>query len=255
MSNPVIDCLLAHRSVRTYRPDPVPQEVQRIILEAGTRAATAGNLQLYSFLVLDDRETIGLFRSAFGRVISTPPLIIIALVDVDRIRRWLRSAGAVEPILDRPVYFMLGLWDALIALQNVVVAAESLGLGTCYYGAIQEFDIQSHFGAPTLVFPAGMICLGYPDEAPDASTRLPLEAVVHRNRYTVANDETVRRYYREREMVWDSLSEERKEKLRSQGIRNLPQAISAQRFTDEPTRTRSRGILDSLRRAGFRMEI
>jgi nitroreductase len=254
MSNQVIECLNAHCSIRRYRPDPIPEETVRALIGAGTRAATAGNLQLYSFLVIDDAEKIALFRANGGRIPGPPPLAIMALVDLYRIKRWLEVNQARPPVLHRPIYFMLGLWDALIALQNIVVAAESLGLGTCYYGASVSFDIQQHFGAPELVFPAGMVCVGYPDQEPRSSVRLPLEAVMHKNEYQRFDDATIRRLYTEREAIWESVSEERKAALRAEGIHNIPQAIAVQRFTDEITRQRSRGIIDNLRRAGFTFE-
>jgi hypothetical protein len=137
----------------------------------------------------------------------------------------------------------------------VVVAAESQGLGTCYWGAILEFDLERHFGTPEHVFPAGLVCVGYPDEEPELRGRLPLEAVMHRNGYQDFDDDTIRQLYREREAVWETVSPERREKLVGRGISSIPQAIAQQRFTEEPTRRRSQGIIDNLRRAGFRFEL
>jgi hypothetical protein len=204
--------------------------------------------------VIDDKEKIALLGSEFGRIISLPPLIVVALLDLQRTKRWLEVYEAERPILHRPAYFMLGLWDTLVALQNVVVAAESLGLGTCYYGSILELDVEKHFGTPEYVFPAGMVCLGYPDEDPALRDRLPLEAVIHRNSYQTFDDQTIRRLYQKRNAVWDSVSEERREKLRERGINSIPQALAIQRFADEVTRKRSQGILDNLRRSGFKFE-
>ena len=94
------------------------------------------------FLILDDEEKIALFDDWLQPMIKRPPLIIIALLDLYRTKRWLEVNASKPPILDRPVYFMLGLWDTYIALHNIVVAAESMGLGACYYGSIMEFDVQ-----------------------------------------------------------------------------------------------------------------
>jgi nitroreductase len=255
MSNAVLECLTRHRSIRRYKPDPVPEDTIHALVEAGVRAASAGNLQLYSFLIVDDKEKLALFDDWLQPMIKRPPLIIIALVDLFRTKRWLEVNDAKTPIMDRPIYFMLGLWDTYIALHNVVIAAESMGLGGCYYGSIMEFDVQTHFGTPEYVFPAGMVCLGYPDQEPQLRNRLPVKAVIHRNVYERFDDETIRSLYAVRERVWDHVSDERKEKLKAEGITSIPQAIAVQRFSDEPTRRRSRGILDNFRKAGFRFEI
>ena len=254
MLNPTIGLLMNHRSIRRFRKDPIDEKILQEILGAGTRAATAGNLQMYSFIVVDDPRKIALFKEHVGEA-GIPPLIVIALVDLHRIKRWLEVSDANPPVLGRPVYLLLGFWDAVIALHNVVVAAESLGLGGCYYGAILEFDIQKHFGTPEYVFPAGMVCLGYPAEEPELSQRLPLEAVVHRNSYREFSHEEIKGFYHERERVWDRVSEKRKELLAQQGIRSIPQALAVQRFSDETTRRRSEGILGNLKRSKFTFDM
>lgn len=251
-TNPVIDCLERHRSIRRFKPDPVPEELLHAILRAGTRASTAGNLQLYSFLVVDEKTKLDLFRELLAPSIAPPPLIVVALIDLHRIRRWLEVNGAAAPVLHRAAYFMLAYWDALVALQNAVIAAESLGLGTCYFGAVQEFDTRNHFGTPDYVFPAALLCLGYPDEEPALRSRLPLDAVIHRNAYRPWGDEEIRRIYRDRDAAWEKLDEERKSALVAQGIRGIAQAVAVQRFSEEVTGQRSRRILENLHRAGFR---
>lgn len=251
MDNPVIESLLNHRSIRKFKQDPIPEETIRVLVSAGCRAATAGNLQMYSFLVIDDEERIGRLRGEVIPAMTKVPLVLVVLLDLYRIKRWLELSDARPPILNRPIYFMLGFWDATIALQNVVIAAESLGLGTCYYGSILEFDIHKHFGAPEHVFPAGMICLGYPDEDPPLSQRLPLEAILHRNHYQLFDDATIKGFYGEREKIWEAVPAARKKKLRKEGIETIPQALAVQRFSEEPTRVRSEGVLRNLERAGF----
>lgn len=255
MENPTIECLMNHRSIRRFTEDPIDESTLRALLEAGTRAATAGNLQMYSFLVLDDPKKLTLFTEEFGSTVQIPPVIVVALVDLHRIKRWLELNDAKPPVLDRPAYFMLGFWDAIIALHNVVIAAESLGLGACYYGSILEIDIQKHFGTPEYVFPAGMACLGHPAEEPELSQRLPLEAVVHRNSYRAFSDSEIREFYRERESVWERVSEKRKQFLSEKGIHSIPQALAVQRFSEKVTQQRSEGILRNLQRAKFTFDL
>jgi nitroreductase len=254
MSNPVIDCLLNHRSVRKFTPKPIEPEKMEMILIAGTRAATAGNLQLYSFIVLeDDDKKKELDKAWDARAIrlSASPAVIIALVDQYRVRRWLELHSEREIVSNRPNNFFLAIWDTLVALQNMVVAAESFGIGTCYVGSILEMDVQKILGVPEYVFPAGMVCMGYPEEIPDLSMRLPLDAVVHRNTYKLPTDDDIAEWYKERDNVWETVSDNVKRRLAEQDIYGIAQALAAQRYSDEVTDKRSKGIRENLKKSKF----
>jgi hypothetical protein len=121
---------------------------------------------------------------------------------------------------------------------------------------IPEYKVcAARFDTPEYVFPAGMVCLGYPDEEPRLSQRLPLEAVMHRNSYQFFDDETIKDLYRERDSVWESVSEGWKNQLRKQGINSIPQALAVQRFSNEATGERSQRILENLRKAKFTFEL
>ena len=256
MTNPVIDCLLNHRTVRKYKQEPVEPEKVELILKAGTRAATGGNLQLYTFVVIEDEKRKKALDAAWEQrfvSVAKSPLVIIALADQYRVRRWL-EAHSDRPICNtKSQNLLLAVWDALIALQNMVVAAESLGLGTCYIGSILSMDIQRLLGAPEHVFPAGLVCMGYPDESPDLSMRLPMEAVVHRDYYCIPTDQNIADWYRERDNVWETVSDRLKKKLAEENIHGIAQALAVQKFSQEIVTRRSRGIIENLARSGFEL--
>ena len=245
MSNPVIDCLLDHRSIRRFKSDPVPEELLDEILHAGTRAASAGNLQTYSFVVIDDPDRL-------EKMTFEAPLAIAVLVDHYRFKRWLELNDAPF-YFDQAVNLFIAYWDAVIALQNIVVAAESLGLGTVYVGLVLSKDVQEWLGAPEYVFPAGLVFIGYPDELPELRPRLPLDAVVHRNSYHVPTDEEIRAYYRERNTLWDELPQAKREKLCKKGIENYAQFVTLGHYTPEFIRTESKKLIENLKRAGFKL--
>ncbi|MBU0982444.1 MAG: nitroreductase family protein [candidate division Zixibacteria bacterium] len=252
--NPVINSLMDHRSVRKYTDRPIEPDILDTILAAGTRAATGGNLQLYTLLVVDDPETLEKLDQALEVPFisrSGCSVAVLALADQFRVRRWLTMHSEREVINHRPYSFFLAVSDALIALQNIVIAAESLGLGTCYLGGGLELDVHELFGAPELVFPAGMVCLGYPEVTPKLSQRLPLEAVVHRNRYHKPTDDDINAWYAERDRVWDTVPDSRKAELAEQGLSGIAQALSVQKFSSERVEQRSRGMLRNLKKSGF----
>ncbi|MFC2105515.1 nitroreductase family protein [Candidatus Bipolaricaulota bacterium] len=250
-TNPVLDCLMNHRSIRKFKPDQVSEETIETILRAGTRAATAGSIQPYAFIVIDEPELLKKISYISG------PLAIVAVVDQYRVKRYYELNDA--PFYnDQAINLMISYWDATIALQNVVVAAESLGLGTVYIGMILSMNLQEALDVPEYIVPAGLVAIGYPDEEPELRPRLPLEAVVHRNGYQIPSDEDVAAWYREGDEAWRSRFEnewtdERRAKFTKRGVTNRAQNWTIGHYTEEFTRTRSKGVLDNIRRAGFRL--
>ncbi len=249
--NPVIECLMNHRSFRKYKPDPIPKETIETILRAGIRAGTAGGIQPYAFIVIDDPEIMKKVSYIHG------PLAIVAVVDQYRVKRYYELNDA--PFYnDQAINLFISYWDATIALHNVVVAAESLGLGGVYIGMILSQDLQESLGVPEYVVPAGLVTLGYPDEEVDLNPRLPLEAVVHRNGYRIPSDEDVASWYREGDERWrdrfeNEWSEERRKEFLDHGVTNRAQHWTIGHYTEEFTRNESAGVLRNLRKAGFRL--
>lgn len=215
--NPVVESLVAHRTIRSFRPDAIEDETVGAILEAGTRAATGGYFQPYSFIVIDDPKLIERIAP------YSAPVAVLVVVDHHRFQRFLEFHDAVFPI-NSPLNLLLAYWDAVIALQNVVVAAESLGLGTVYIGDVPSKELGEPLGLPDDVFPAGLVVVGHPAQDPDRRRRLPAEAVVHHNRYHVPTDGQVRSWYRRYgeilEKEFDELPEEERAQLQRAGIGN-----------------------------------
>lgn len=256
--NEIINCLLRHKSIRKFKSKPIESEKLDLIVKAGTRAATAGNLQMYTILIIEDdekkRELDQAWNSNFIEI-SKCPVVIVTLADQYRVKRWLQLHSEREICNNGPHHFFLSIWDALIALQNMVVAAESIGLGTCYFGSILELDIQDILCAPKYVFPAGLVCIGYPDESSELSMRLPMDAVVHKNTYRIPRDEDIIKWYEERDNVWNTVSDKLKEKLKKQNIYGIAQALAVQKYSKEVIEKRSKGILENLKNAGFDLTV
>jgi len=246
MSNPVVDGLLNHRSIRRFKSDPVPPELLDQLLRAGTHAASAGNLQAYSLVVIDDPERL-------EKMTFKAPLAIVALVDLYRLKRWFELNDAPF-YFDQAVNLFTAYWDAVIALQNIVVAAESFGLGTVYVGLVLSKNVQEWLGAPEYVFPAGLAFIGYPDESPELRPRLPLDAVVHWNSYHVPTDEEIRAHFHDKNKQWDDLPQAKREKLRKKGIENYAQFRTLGHYTPEFIRSESEKLVANLKRAGFKLE-
>lgn len=210
--HPVIAALLGHRSVRRYLEQPLPAGTLQTLLAAAQSAATSSNLQAWSLLAVEDpQRKARLARLANDQEhIRQAPLFLIWLADFSRAQR-LAEPGDIElQALDYLDSLLVGSTDAALAAQNAVVAAEALGLGTVYIGALRN-DLQAvieELQLPPLVFPVFGLCVGYPDPQQPAAIkpRLPQSVVLHRETYRVeaqeaqqieAYDRSVVGFYRE----------------------------------------------------------
>ena len=200
----MIDTLLNHRSIRKYKPDPIPEELLNRILEAGTRASTTGNMQVYSMIVTTDASIKKeLSPCHFNQAMVTEaPVLITFCADFNRFNRWCRLRGA-EPGYDNFLSFFTAAIDALLVAQNVCVAAEDAELGICYLGTTTYMaaEIIRILELPKGVVPVTTVTLGYPDEYPGLTDRLPEEAVIHREKYRNYSEEAIQKHYQNKELI------------------------------------------------------
>ena len=173
--NSTIETILKRNSVRSYDARPIEAEVKDEILKATLRAPTAGNLMLYSIIEVNDQQKKNTLAKTCDSqpFIAKAPWVLLFLADYQRWHDYFLACD-VEKFCARsglsmrvPAegYLMLACCDALIAAQTAVIAAESLGVGSCYIGDIMENyeEHQALFDLPRYTFPICMLCLGYPD--------------------------------------------------------------------------------------------
>ena len=195
--NPIIDLLNARCSTRAYDPTPPTDEEKHAVLHAAMRAPTAGNLMLYSILEIEDQA----LKDQLAVTCDDQPFIARApwvLLFVADFQKWmdLFSAAGCDEMPGAPHGVTPGLGDLLmactdatIAAQNAVIAAESLGIGSCYIGDIVELG-ETHaelLKLPRYTFPITMLCLGRPKVAPRVTERYD-KHVVHRDTYRRLSD-------------------------------------------------------------------
>ncbi|KQV84420.1 NADPH-dependent oxidoreductase [Rhizobium sp. Root1220] len=187
--NEALDAILSHRSVRSYLPQSVPDNIIEIAVAAGQSAPTSSNLQAWSVIAVEDKDLQDRLNAVAGnqRQITEAPLLLVWLADLARSRGIATEKGRTADGLDYLESFLLGVIDAALAAQNAVVALESLGFGTCYIGAIRNDPeaVSRELGLPDGVFAVFGLTVGYPDPArpADVKPRLSQQAVLHRNRY------------------------------------------------------------------------
>ena len=186
MSTPTIEQINKHYTVREYKPDPVPAELVELVVAAGQRASTSSNLQVYSVVAVTDAEKRSCLAELCGgqRQILQAPVFLTWCADLSRLDRVCQMRG-YEQSTDHVESFLVAAVDAALAMQNAALAAESLGMGMCYIGAIrnQPEDVIDLLDLPRLVFPVSGMTLGWPSAKPFIRPRLPLRAVLHWERY------------------------------------------------------------------------
>lgn len=252
MSNHVINCLLEHRSVRRFQDQPISEEILGTVMAAGIRAPSGGNLQNYSFIIIDDKEIKNKLEVLDGfNKISEAPTVILAMIDNYRIQRWFEINNSKDYSLNQSSTFFISFWDALVALHNITIAAESMGLGGYYIGNIHEYEIKDMLNLPRHTFPAGMYCMGYPKEMPNIRERLPIEAVVHRNTYKTFTDAEINSIYSREDNIWRESSQTRKDSLSKEEIFSAADFYARRKYSKSFIQKRSDRVDNNIRNFEF----
>ncbi|UCF09883.1 MAG: nitroreductase family protein [Candidatus Bipolaricaulota bacterium] len=172
ISNPVIDAMMNRKSIRRFTEEMPSDEIVETLVRAGQQAPFAA--QLGSLVVSRDAS-----RHPFHA-----PLLFTVLVDVCRLEAVIGAHGWSWVTSDAAT-LLFGLQDACYMTENVIIAAESLGLGSCLLGgtAFRAKAIAEEQGLPPRVFPFVRLAVGYPDEDPPPRPRYPRSASCYEGRY------------------------------------------------------------------------
>lgn len=248
--NPVLETLFAHRSVRAFLPDALPEGTLELLVAAAQSAPSSSNLQVWSAIAVESQDGRERLSTLVGnqKHVREAPLFLAWLVDLSRLRRLAAERGRE---LDGAGYldtFLMGVIDAALAAQNAVAAAESLGLGTVYIGALRN---QPEAVAEALgikpgdgIYPVFGLVVGHPDPQRPAAVkpRLPQSSVLYRERYAPAPveqevggyDEAMRAFYASQGLPETTWSEHSLARLKSpdelKGRHRLKEALAGLGF-------------------------
>ncbi len=183
--NPIFQQMHEHRSIRTYDKTPVPDKDLQAAVEAAQCAATSANIQVYSALRITDtaaREQLVEISGGQQKVADSGAFLVIC---GDMRRHRLLADRAGNPCTENLESFLLCAVDASLFAQNLVLALESQGWGTCYIGGIRNdlAAVSALLELPGSVYPLYGLCVGKAAEEPWKRPRLPVDAVLFNNRY------------------------------------------------------------------------
>jgi len=163
----LLDLILNRRSIRRYETKDIPEEVLKQILDAGRQAPSAGNRQPIRFVIVKNREITKNFSNAlFNRFIEDAPVVIVGCADEKSL--------------------LTGKWavvDATIAMQNMIIAAWTLGIGSCWIGAFNEGKVKELLKIPDSWKVVALVTFGYPAEHPKARNKKPFEELFNFNSF------------------------------------------------------------------------
>ena len=238
-----------HVTIRKFTNKQVPEKLLESILYSGTRASTTGNMQWYSMIVSVDSEQRGKLAPLHFHqpVAQNAPVLLTFVADVYRFSQWCRASNA-NPGYDNFLSFFTASIDALLAAQNVCIAAENNGLGICYLGTTtyNAREIINVLNLPKLTFPVTTVALGYPAEIPALTDRIPLRAVVHRETYRDDSIDVIRAFYALKEELESS-----KQFVKENNKETLAQVFTDIRYSKKDNLFFSEKMLEVLREQGF----
>ena len=200
--NEVIATMLDHRSVRGYKPDPLPAGALETLIAAAQSAATSSNMQWWSAIAITDPAKKKVLAEIAGnqKHIEQCPLFICWVADMARNQRVSDATKTDFETMPWLETFMVACIDAALAAQNAVVAAQSIGLGTVYIGAMRNDPIKvaELLGLTPQSFVVFGLCVGHAADdkaAGEVKPRLPQSVVLHHERYDATKEAALRATY------------------------------------------------------------
>ena len=249
MNDAINDFWTSRRTIRRYSDRHVSDELLRDMLEKATHAPTTGNMQLYSIIATRSREgKQALAPAHFNQPqVEGCDVVLTFCADLNRFTRWCEERNA-DPCYDNIQSLTAAFIDTCLVAQQFTTIAEQNGLGCCWLGTTtyNAAEIAQALSLPRLVVPVGTLTVGYPDETPDDCGRLPLDAVLHTERYHDYTSADIDRLYADKEARDDS-----RRFVAENGKANLAQVFSDVRYPRTNAELFSAKFLDYLRSAGF----
>jgi nitroreductase len=167
----VFEAIKERRSVRAYTDEKVSDKDVKRLIEAARWAPSAGNIQPWAFVVVKEVETRRKLSSAALNQthVQEAPVVIVVCADAARSSRVYGSRGEK----------LYSIQDTAAATQNILLAAQELGLATCWVGAFRENEVAKAVKVPRNLRPVVMVAVGYPAERPATPRKRSFNDVVH----------------------------------------------------------------------------
>ena len=241
--------LRTRRTIRRYSNREVDEGLLGRLLDEATRTQTMGNLQLYSVVITRKEATKQLLAPVhFNQpMVTQAPVVLTICADFNRTSQWARCRQA-EPGYANFLSFMNAATDALLYTQTLCCLLDEKGLGYCFLGTTlyHPMEIIEILGLPKLVMPVATLTVGWPDEDPPQSDRLPLKSFIHNEAYLDYSPQDIDTYYAFKENL-----PENRHFVEINNKQTLAQVFTDIRYTRSDNVAMSKNLLDALSHQGF----
>ncbi|MBS3816213.1 MAG: nitroreductase family protein [Candidatus Thermoplasmatota archaeon] len=198
MTSSQLNYLKDRCSVRNFTEREVEEDKFEEIIKSGQRAPSAGNMQPYSFIVIQGQEKRERLYELSEKQnwVKEAPLLIYICVDLRRDKRFTEYFGGEWADYEGVGRLLFPIIDASLAAQNMVTAAEMLGLGSVFVGTPSEHprEVEDLLSLPKGVYPLVLLCIGYPEEEPDKTYKWNSSTVVHYDEYEELKEKYIEDY-------------------------------------------------------------
>ena len=237
------------RSIRKYSSREVTDELLNRLFSEAERTQTMGNMQLYSVVVTRSEEGKKKLAPAhFNQpMVTGAPVVLTVCADFNRATQWCEQRKA-QPGYNNFLSFISAATDALLFTQTFCNLAEEAGLGLCFLGTTVYMPqlIIDTLHLPQLVMPVATLTVGWPDECPALSDRIPTDSFVHTEQYQDYTPADIDHAYQEKENL-----EENREFVRINHKETLAQIFTDIRYTKKDNEAMSDGLIQALKHQGF----
>ncbi|MFL0475427.1 oxygen-insensitive NADPH nitroreductase [Priestia sp. 179-F W1.4 NHS] len=209
--NQTIETILKHVSVRSFTNRPLTEEQIKQLVTAAQAASTASFQQAYSIIGVTDPE----LKQKIAKLAGDQPFIaegghfFVFCADVNRHKQMAEDLEIdITETIEGIDAALVGAIDASLASQNLVIAAESMGLGVCYIGGVRDaiIEISELLDIPDYVFPVFGLVVGYPAKRNDHKPRIPFEGIYHTNGYNSNTKEIIKQYDETTKLYYENRS-------------------------------------------------
>jgi FMN reductase (NADPH) len=211
------DLMMKRRSARNFADKEIPEKVIKRLLDVVTNAPSGGNIQPLSVILVQEAGARKELAKMVGDQpwVQFAPLSMIFCIDFHRIKKWASIFDVDYQGEKATLSFLIAYADLMCAAQNVVILAESLGLGSVYIGTILDVidDARRYFSMPEYVLPMMVLSVGYPKTVPKNIPKLKREVIAHREKYRTLSDDEIKRAFEDKYGSFDDNLERHLQKI------------------------------------------
>lgn len=245
-----VDFFFNRKTIRKYKSEAIPSDTIERMLDAAAQSPTTGGMQLYSVVITTDTDIKEeLAKSHFNQPAATgAPMLLTFCADFNRFIKWCELSNA-KPGFDNFQSFVAAFLDATIFAQQFCTIAEINGLGCCYLGTTtyNAPQIAKTLNLPQYVVPIATLSVGIPDDDSAKSERIPLQGIIHKERYADYSTTDISNLYKEKEELPANINF-----VKENGKDSLAQVFTDVRYSKENNETFSKIFFDFIEQQGFK---